>query len=454
MDIEILKEKALALANETVAIVENESLHNNLEYIFETFEKTLVTDFRYDDRGPHFTKTIEHFNKPFLKNLPNLLTEIKKSEIYQHLDNYINANLQSNDPKLDEISFFVQTIINSYVKENRISQSEIETISLGFISDLTSTPAEFNAVVQLVGLILHPEKIDLEDGVKIRKSRKEDFETERRVFISLHEPRHPPATAILEISKKTIDASEIQTIISKSIALLQLFRPGSVKDTTYQMYSSSRTCVNVTSSSGDSSYPVFTYTLNDEESEKLQKFWTITSGDLPVSFYELGGKDKDYLSIAFDRYEEALIQTGIEERRITNIMMGLEALYFKENERQELDYRLQMRMAKVLGMLSYDPVLVKTVVKDAYNIRSIFSHGGLLDAKKKATYEKNYGSVRNLTLLVLDFLRVSLIVAISSEMKKAKWIDLIDNALIRESDNSEMITYLSRAEEITQNSKV
>ncbi|MDP3444090.1 MAG: HEPN domain-containing protein, partial [Ignavibacteria bacterium] len=320
------------------------------------------------------------------------------------------------------------------------SQSEIESIIEGLISVLIKTPVESRATVQLVGIILQPDEIELGSGIKIRRPKKEDFEIERRMFHSFPEPQFLEPTAFLEISKNTGIPMEIQTEVKKAVTLLQLFRLGSVNYISYRMYSSFRNLFgNVTVGTAETNHPVYTYIIRDGESEKLQNFCTALSERLPSNIYQLDGLAKDHISIAYDRYEDALIQIGIDERRITNIMMGLEALYFKQNERQELDYRLQMRMAKVLGLLSIDSILVKNLVKDAYNIRSIFSHGGLLDAKKRELYQKKYdGGVGDLTKIMLDFLRISLIVSMIIEMDKTEFIDLIDNALIQESDNKKL----------------
>jgi hypothetical protein len=164
----------------------------------------------------------------------------------------------------------------------------------------------------------------------------------------------------------------------------------------------------------------------------------------------------DHISIAFDRYKDALIQGGIEERKIAYAMMGLEALFFKSSgELQELDYRLRMRMAKVLGNIEYDPIQVKNAVKEAYNIRSIFSHGGLLSYKQKNRYNEKYqGGVTHLTKTILDFLRESIILSITIKMEKEEWIDLIDNSLIDKESDQKLSNILSQGKTIIKKTKM
>jgi len=99
---------------------------------------------------------------------------------------------------------------------------------------------------------------------------------------------------------------------------------------------------------------------------------------MPTTFFEFGITKIDHLTVAYNRYTDALSQNGVLERRIANAVMGLEALFLKSSEDQELVYRLRIRISKLLSLLGYDPYEVKKIVSDVCTIRSRFVHGGIL----------------------------------------------------------------------------
>ena len=171
---------------------------------------------------------------------------------------------------------------------------------------------------------------------------------------------------------------------------------------------------------------------------------------LPPIFLGLTYGKVDHTSIAYNRYSDALLQSDMIERRIANAIMGLEALYFKPTRKQpELQYRLGIRVAKILGKLGYDPIKVKCAIKDAYAIRSIFSHGGHLGYKDKKKFESRYnGEVKNLLNLILDYLRVSIFVSMTFHSDKDEFIDIIDHALIDDKASEQFKNILYQAEDI------
>jgi hypothetical protein len=207
-----------------------------------------------------------------------------------------------------------------------------------------------------------------------------------------------------------------------------------------------------TTTSGDTYPALESYILKDEDVNKLKKFWEQISSILPPIFYRFDVGKIDHVSIGFNRYTDALMQNGIIERRIANAIMGLEALYFKPSgELQELQYRVGIRVAKMLGKLNFDPIRIRCAIKDAYTIRSIFSHGGHLSYKEKKKYEAKYdGNIKNLLILILDYLRVSIIVSMTIRSEKDEFIDIIDNAMIDDAANQRLLSVLNQAKNILE----
>ena len=210
-------------------------------------------------------------------------------------------------------------------------------------------------------------------------------------------------SAILKIESELLfdEPGKLQRLITKTISILRLFKVGSIYYTGYQMNSESilglmggtlhtiREPLNLEIS-----------TILHEEEEKLRDFFRIMETHIPKSFFDSSQPKIEYTSIAYDHYCDALLEKGVIERKIADVVMSLEALFL--NEDLELGYRLKLRVAKFFGLMEYDPYKIKDTIKDAYRIRSIFAHGNILSYKEKRKYESKYGDLKNLLLQILE----------------------------------------------------
>lgn len=108
---------------------------------------------------------------------------------------------------------------------------------------------------------------------------------------------------------------------------------------------------------------------------------------------------------------------------------------------------MSIRIAKIFGLLEYDSYKVKEAIKDAYKIRSLFVHGGHLSYKEKRKLESEYGDIRTILLLILDYLRISIIIMIYNKKEKDEFIDLIDASLIDSQKEGQLNNFLNTPRE-------
>lgn len=449
-----IRSKLLAIVKSIKKIIDDEKAKGAIHPENEIFERWKVTTFNYDDTGVHVGKSGTQVTKPTWHSAYiNILQLIEKTEEYIHLIDFLKLMPQIKDQQPILMQRFLQRIIPKYLENHTVSESEIDEVINNFIFNLKNKPINAGAAVQLLGIILRPDEVEISHGITLRKPKKEDYEFDDPVysfkpFFHLTDP-----TAFLEISIQTKKPQEVQEEITKAITILRLFRPASVKWTTFRMYSDSfMEFFGGTMTSGDTYPALETYILKHEDVNKLKKFWEQISSILPPIFYRFDVGKIDHVSIAFNRYTDALLQNGITERRIANAIMGLEALYFKPSgEQQELIYRLGIRVAKVLGNFSFDPIQVRSALKDAYIIRSIFSHGGHLGYNQKKKFNEKYnGDINNLLINILDFLRVSIIISMFIRLEKDEFIDTIDNALIDQNVNQRLTNNLNQAKNMLE----
>jgi hypothetical protein len=348
-----------------------------------------------------------------------------------------------------DIDYFVRALIRRYFHEPQFSNSNVDALITTFLKELCGEPLKHGARVELKGIELQLEKIEPDIGVTLRQPKIEDYEKESPVyFLMKHDLPQPSAILNVEFLGRWI--IEVEELVEQAISILRLFKVGSVKWTSYETYSESVTAGRTSARAGEVTTAHETYVVTQEDVQKLKKFWQTMDKFMPRSLYGLGATKIDYLTIAYNRYSDALLLNGIIERRIMNAIMGLEALFLKTEERQELVYRLKTRISKLLSLFGYNPHEMKRVLRDAYWIRSIFAHGGQLSYDERRKLEEKHKDIKNVLLPVLDYLRISLIVMILSNKGKNELIDLIDESFVDRKREEYLNSVISGAKEFVE----
>jgi len=391
-----------------------------------------VDKFQYTDKGVTESNAHgEYITKPSWFHATLKLTElIKNSNEYNSALEQLANVFGKGDMLSRALENFVRKLIHECLYNTKFEEAKIEAFIKIFLKDLHEEPIKCGAKIELRGIALRPEKVELSHSITLRKTKIEDLEEEFPTY-SFMQPHFLLPSAILNIEFLGREAIEIQRKIEQAITILRLFKVGSVEWIRYHMYSDSITNImSAILTSGRIGATLETYLITEEDISKLKKFWQIMSNIIPLSFFEPTITKIDHLTVAYNRYCDSLFQNGILERRIANAVMGLEALFLKSGETQELVYRLSFRISKLLSLLGYDPHEIKKIVNDAYKIRNIFAHGGHLSYKEKKKIESKYKDIMNFLRLLLEYLRISIIVIMLSRREKDELIDLIDDSFV------------------------
>lgn len=426
------------LAAEVKRKVENDLGRKETEREYELYFQWKVDKFQYTDEGVTTVSAQgEHkARKSWGPALMRLDEPIKGSKEYSYAQDLLTKTFGGEVNSSHLLQSFVREQIQR-LYESKPGDGDEEVLVNKLLKNLRKEPLKYGAQVELVGIVLKPERLDFKTGnlaIVLRQTKVEDLEKEIPMYGFGPRLFGDQPSAILSIDFLGSHVNEIQTNVRQSIALLRLFKVGSVKLISYRMHSESM--INLMASGtvgidrGQSEQALEKYLVTQEDVPRLKKFWEEMIGTLPQNFYELGQVKPDYLSIAYSRYCDALTQNGLLERRIANSVMGLESLFLKGGETQELAYRLGIRLAKVFGLLGHDPHKVKDWVTDAYGTRSMFVHGRQLSYNEKRKLERTYGDLKSFLLLLLDYLRTSILIAMFAKKDKDEFIDLIDGSLI------------------------
>lgn len=398
----------------------------------ENYRKWTLNNFKYTDKGVESTGASgETVTRDHWFPITIALNEIiDKSNAFVKLVEKSKPILP--DFAKDIIDNFARKIALYCLNNEQWNDEEIEKIKLVLIKELNDEPIKSSIEVELLGIALRSKKIKISNNVSIRQTTKEDLEREvpEHSFGYMEHFEYPSAILSMEnySTGRTID----QMKELKAITILRLFKVGSVKYISAKRSSETlRMYFGGTSFPHDKTPSFITALVKESEEKLLCHFWENIEQKIPISFLRISLKDSSYSDIAYHRYSDALIKEGTDESRITNAMMGLESVYLKdEGEIQELSYRLQLRVAKLISQFGYEPFEVTRIIKDAYDVRSKFVHGGLLNYKARAKLADKYGSMQNLITKILDFLRLTVISSIMIDMDKEELIDTIDKSFL------------------------
>lgn len=397
------------------------------------FIKHTIQNFRYNENGVEISSSLYKpiFKPIWSKALLDVREEVRKSSEYT--DAIIILG-QVTDDKLLKIQLllnFIDRLSEKCFVNSENGSSYLETLIKQALLQLNNEKSLYQIDIHLYGIIILTRVAQIATNAatyKIRKPAKKDFEYVDSRMVD--QPIFFPS-CIVNIQLLAHSRDEISNHIFQAITVLSLFGVGSVQSS---VINTSTESLTETSSSSNSLTPIYAqenYILrNPEDARKLIAFWQYMAIHLPNQGYGHTTNIIESVDIAFRRYTDALINDSLLEKRVASTMMGIECLFSKENT--ELSYRLKIRTSKVLGLIGYDPYDVKKSINFAYTVRSAFVHGDNISRDEMRKINAEYGNLRTLLKIVLDYLRLSIVfyVTIKDQYNKEKFIELVDDALI------------------------
>ncbi len=275
---------------------------------------------------------------------------------------------------------------------------------------------------------METDVIDIYDGCKIKRPEPADLEYEIPYeSFPMTDPLtyHNFLSAIMVIEHRAKGQPEMLRKIEKILAVLRLFKVGSVSAIRTEWNTTSLLQIGGISSTIGHTQINFKYELSKDDEKKLQTFFKIIEPKIPSAVVQKGDGEINYITIAFERYNDSLLKSDIPESQMTSAIMCLEALYLRDEERAELAERLSQRVALLLSFFNYNPLEVFNILKKSYDIRSRFVHGSKIE-------EDTQRNLMKLVEKVIDYARMSLVIflILQDSIKKDKFIGLLNNSLL------------------------
>ncbi|WAI00556.1 HEPN domain-containing protein [Methanogenium organophilum] len=421
-----------------------------IEPEYHNYIYTIVDEFNYDSSGfssysqHKEERTEEEWHTAQNKIYQNILDSEKFSSLKFQLDSLTDETFDVSG----NFGTFLLKLISAYFENQEDYKKLAQNIISAFIREYSGNPIKYCSKVKLYGIVVELNSLPLSDQIILRKPQKKDFEScipeghSESPKMNWQDP-----SAFLEIVIEGTNQRQLQDEIRKSIILIQLYKVGSAEILEYQLNSESFGFpVSGTIGSISQGGHLINSHISEQDIIPMQNFWNAASPLIPIHMVLLDKNISDHISIAYQHYNNALLQRGIIEQRVASAIMGLEALFLKGNDRSELSYRLAVRISKISTIFNRDPIDIRQLVKESYNIRSTYLHGDQLSSKEKSKLEKKVGkNMQNILLSVLDCLRMSIILNMElkkDEIGKEDFIDLIDDSLVDDDANKKVIDIL------------
>ena len=402
-----------------------------------------VTEFEYGDKGiTKKSSTGEEFLKPFWST-NEVFQKVSKLKIYSEIYKAVSEHYNLGEGQVnDYLHQLITRLAREYLEAKAKTVADVTKHVDSFLKDLNGEEQICGAKVQLRGLILQPNSIQLDGNVRLRKPNRKDFEIEEAAdFPPLRGGFLESPTAFLHIgayAKADTSSIVLRNEIDRAVAILRLFRVGAIQDIQYSQTTDSIIGMSRgTHTRGRLLGSADRYLITRRDVKGLKSLWTSMKGvRLPGSAYPEPQQESDELSIAYERYTDSL-DTHLLEKRISSAVMGLEALYLGGVEQQEMSYRLRLRVSKLLSLIGYDPNEVQEGIRDSYEVRSKYVHGGILHQKDKKKLETKYGDLSQFSKKIMDYLRAS-IVALLKRPSKTSLIRKIDDSFLNGKQEEEI----------------
>ncbi len=435
------------LVKETIKLCDEWIKEKKLRKETQFYQKFQVERFEYkEDGGIQVSGSFPIIKREewIISDIFKLIEHIKTLPIFKDCIAYVAEEYTSHFPNSKAqaefwVSEFLQKTILEHLNGNFDPGKDLVEYIVTFIHDLEGNPIEWEIKVWLEGIGMKVDEIEIEKGTIIRKPTVSDIEYEYPLGMPLFEQtllHHP--SAILEIRRRVKHQPAIYPDLERIIIALQLYKVGSVSKA--RIYWKPKSFLQ----SGGTSIPMrlwpttYRYLLDVSDAEKLPQFVAKIKDKLPIEEKTGSLMTTNHLGIAISRYQDAILKPEATENKIAYAVMGLEALYLKVEEREELARRLAQRVAKLLSFCEEKPMKVYNLVKEAYEIRSNFVHGSPLQNKKPQEVKKILDSIT-------EYLRKSIITFIQLQEEKEKLLSLIDNALLEKHTEDKLQNLIKEA---------
>jgi hypothetical protein len=410
------------LSNKTIAVINDEDPERTKKpHIRRHYRPPPVDDitgksiFRtYDER---VTKEGWHS-----ETYDEIVNQVSETDIYSECAERIEKRTGKSDPE-DVLNRFVNKILdeNPDSSSARVVSNSIHR----FISFIDNSPILWSGTSWVNGFEVE-ESLRLNEEVSIRPpDEDEDLKIEMPMPVARGNNKNIPTVpnSIIEFEIRTNNSEDLDIMRNKILSTLLLFDVSTIAEVKWETNSNGfdrrlryykRYDIEREKLDG---VPYETM-IGGDQLENLRKFYSVMSGEIEDQIITVD--EDDFLTIAFNRYKNAVSDDDSPESQLTSAIMCLEAVLL--GDEGELSEKLSRRAGTLLGFFDeHHPLKVKRSIKRAYNIRSRYVHGSKINDED---------DVISLSSEIIEYSRRILVIILQmrKEVEKNKLLNKLDRS--------------------------
>lgn len=364
------------------------------KYAYDDVIKVLLLDEDADfDERPIITSQNRITKKQISNDVKKdkILSEIENTDLFDDIVELINKELPERSKTIDTdvseqtqnrgettLKMLLRAAVDRLLEggDDRISERKKTSLISSLIKETQDGDEHFEATFWIWGLGILFEEYRLTEHTKISKPNINNLSLQTEIDNTANRKLRPYNIPTLSVkhSFRAGNWNEISSEMEVITSLLRLISGASAQVVGYHIKPQSILKGDYKiwlERTGETD--AWTVILEDEDKHKIRDFFMNQEDAFRNLIY--GEIERHYLTIAFDRYENAAAYDETIEEMIASTIMSLEALYLKENEKSELSERLAQRAGVLLGYFGYQPIDVYNRIKKGYDVRSSYVHG-------------------------------------------------------------------------------
>jgi hypothetical protein len=440
MDIAVLEH----LADRAIALYEEENRAGRIQTVFSPYRTFFDQNIEYRDGGDcsvGFHSQVIGKPSPHPGDIFKLANELlavtpEAAAAKGFLSNELGTTEMDADTQIRRLCLEL-----GRVASKPDAKDAMRAILTRFTAEAKGLPQELTVEVELEGLWLSSEIVRT-SNFTLRRPTAADVSDDEDLGAVLRRPitaTLPPA--FMEISVEGRYPMDVQEKLHQVLNVLVLYQLGNVCQRAIKFKNCGFSFSGGVSWSNDVSPRKYRFKVDATDSAKIDAYFEkmMPLVDRVARPITLAATESTHaLTVAFERYKEAVTANRPFEDEVTSAITCLEAL-FLSGENTELKYRLAMRVAGLLRCAGQSSLGVFEAISVAYKIRSTHVHGSLVKEKYRT-------AVPDLAKKIFEYGRLSLniFIRLMDSHNKEKLIGMIDRSLLDDEAHRELAECINR----------